>query len=1052
MSDDESDLCNDFNFQNATTISAKGPNTNITNLSFRPYRHAMSSTMFGRQRYAESSYDQRSMYYRRETSPMSVHSARDERPRNFQRYYSGMSSHRSVYNGRSGSPMSMRSIDSSASVSAADIAFAFKNVDFNKYQLRIIKDAYQKFIKQKVRRRIERRRNMRLFLKGKRRGSGYDSGEQGSSSSISSDDHRSVVTSYKENMSSNRLARIDFKGFKDCNMVKDCSEQFRQNSFRNKFSFGSNINQPFNISTASKQIIPTQKDRFSQRNGFLLPSQRFNQSIASSAIEENTGKPPRTQNNNMKNVKNHDSQSMNDNCPSASENEEIFSEITVREKSTYDVQSQGKRSLDSDDDIALPKNKKSRVASPVKNAANTKKAPSKPSIAACQENVEMSNSFQFAKPMLPVRKSRPKVQEKLIAKSHSTPLQPLNDFVEPIPQTQNNLPSPQPAKVQEKPNENVAKLDQTETSQISDVSSRPSFIKRKLYTQKMDVAEKANLSYDSATNSPQSSVYSLQKEKNKARKLVTNQSCLNREVQDENNLLDLIHKIVPPDQINITNQTTLNQTRMTDVNTVSKKDNDEKWDVTSVISMCNDDDVSDTFTDEEIFKADDRPDGQKNKNTNIKAEEKNTDKQVNSDRVIKECKIVLEKVQENNTLQKHVVTKNFNHMHNNVSKPIMKSAAQKFWDLDTDSEAECQTTFQPSNQFSNLKTAIATFNTTKQDCISSKGHNKNEISKKSQNVPEIQEHVNMTSMNNTVMSNPIDNMRKFNVSVRSHRTCKKKKSTHNITLTNEINSNLDYLRMFSREKKDSKTVEEKIENVDPKHKTPKKSSTHAPKPKLNKQTSKEKPATQNKKSPKENNKTANKDKKVTTEPNSTKDSKLKSKSETDKTSSSDKNKKLKQVESAPNIKATPKVSPKKKPKSKNDQQKNKNTESQSTKSNLSKTIETKLNTTVRNTRPIRSCRTPSQNRSIELSKSSLLNNTSIDGNKTLRSRVINLSSSIDNSIKIQPKNKRKNNTKNNSEMDRRQSDISFSLRSEKQIPASKKNLTRNRAEFFKGKT
>uniref|UniRef100_A0A2A4JNP1 Uncharacterized protein n=1 Tax=Heliothis virescens TaxID=7102 RepID=A0A2A4JNP1_HELVI len=859
---------------------------------------------------------------------MSIRSACDERPRNFQQYYPGMSSQRSVFNGRSGSPMSMRSIDSSASVSAADIAFAFKNVKFNKYDLKVIKDAYHKLMKQRVRKRIERRRNMRLFLKGSRQGSGDDSGEQGSNSSVSSDDCRSVKTSYKENMSSSRSARIDFKSFKDSNMVKDCSENFRQNSFRNKFSVGSNIN-PFNSTLASKQTnpIPTQKDRFRNRSGFLLPSQRFNQSVASSAIMENTEKPPKVAGKNMNSVKNHYSQN-NNNGPSASEDEEIFSEMTVREKSTYNVESHGKRSLDSEDDTSLPERKRTRIISPIKNAPNTKKAPTKPSIAPCQKGIEMSNSFEFAKPMLPVWKSRPKVQEKLIAKSHTTSLQPLNDFVEPVAQTQNNLQSTQPSKVQEKPSENVPQLDQSETSQISDISSRPSFIKRKLFTQKMDVAEKANLSND-GTNSPQASVYALQKEKNKARKLVTNQSCLNREVQDENNLLDLIHKIVPPDRINLTNQTTMNQTKLTDVNSKSKQDHEDKWDVTSVISMCNDEDVSDTFTDEEIFKPDYTKEAEKNKNTNNKVKEKNKEKGVNS-AAARDCKIVLEKIQYNNTLQKQVVNQNFNLTHNNVTKPNMTSSVKTFWDTDFESDAECQAALPRNNQISNYKNAIATFNNTKQDFITSKACEKNDIFKKTQNVPEVPKHLNNTSMNNTVMNNTMNSMCKFNVStlsVRSHRTSKKKKCWNETTLTNEIKSNLDYLSKFSSDKKkESKTVEKKIEKVDPKPKSQSKSSSETPKPKSNKQndkqTSKGKSATQSKKSPKEKSTTANKDKKVTpnkstskkleskaktTKSNSANSSKLKSKSETQKPSSPDKTKEVKKVEST-KVKTNPKPS------------------------------------------------------------------------------------------------------------------------------------------------
>lgn len=100
-------------------ISAKGPginSANITNLSFR--NNVLTSTMhmprnFERQRFGEPSFDQRSMYYRRETSPASMYSGSDARSRaNFhQSYYGGGTySQRSMHYGRGGSPMSMRSI------------------------------------------------------------------------------------------------------------------------------------------------------------------------------------------------------------------------------------------------------------------------------------------------------------------------------------------------------------------------------------------------------------------------------------------------------------------------------------------------------------------------------------------------------------------------------------------------------------------------------------------------------------------------------------------------------------------------------------------------------------------------------------------------------------------------------------------------------------------------------------------------------------------------------------------------------------------------------
>ena len=331
--------------------------------------------------------------------------------------------------------------------------------------------------------------------------------------------------------------------------------------------------------------------------------------------------------------------------------------MTVRETS--------KRTLDSEDESSLPVSKRSRITSPARSAAHNRKSPSKlKNINPPKNRVELSDGFQFAKPSLPARKSKPKVQEQLIAKSAL----PLTEFLEAVPnKIKDTVQVPQPSNLQEKSTENASQLDQSETTQISDVSSRPSFIKRKLFTQKLDVAEKANLSTD-AINSPHSSVYTLQKEKNKARKLVTNQSCLNRDVEDNSNLLDLIHKIVPRDRMNVTNQTTINLTNC-EGNVNNKKDKDSKWDVTSVISMCNEDDVSDTYTDEEIFEADNtiKPVA-KNKDVNTKA--KPIDKVVTKTLIpqAQDCKVMLKKMESNNTLQKQVVNQNINLTHNSEYK------------------------------------------------------------------------------------------------------------------------------------------------------------------------------------------------------------------------------------------------------------------------------------------------------------------------------------------------------------------------------------------------
>ncbi|CAH2042462.1 unnamed protein product, partial [Iphiclides podalirius] len=140
MTDSEDELIpnNVHSYRNeGPTIHAKGPNfTNVSSFSCR--NNFSISTMHILPRNFERrdmNYDQRSLYYKRDTSPMSVRSVQSLRPRNFPHPYNrgGFAYQRSVFNGRS-SPTSMRSIDTTTSISARDIALAFKNENFNKLQ------------------------------------------------------------------------------------------------------------------------------------------------------------------------------------------------------------------------------------------------------------------------------------------------------------------------------------------------------------------------------------------------------------------------------------------------------------------------------------------------------------------------------------------------------------------------------------------------------------------------------------------------------------------------------------------------------------------------------------------------------------------------------------------------------------------------------------------------------------------------------------------------------------------------------------------------------
>ncbi|KAJ8738034.1 hypothetical protein PYW08_000629 [Mythimna loreyi] len=94
--------------------------------------------------------------------------------------------------------------------------------------------------------------------------------------------------------------------------------------------------------------------------------------------------------------------------------------ITVRQKSTFNIEKQSKRSFDSDNEPSHQSYcKRTKLMSPVKN----KRALLKENPIPANNNVDLSNRYQFANPSLPVRKSNHQEQEKVIAKS----LQPITD-------------------------------------------------------------------------------------------------------------------------------------------------------------------------------------------------------------------------------------------------------------------------------------------------------------------------------------------------------------------------------------------------------------------------------------------------------------------------------------------------------------------------------------------------------------------------------------------------------------------------------------------------
>ncbi|CAH4030582.1 uncharacterized protein LOC123713617 [Pieris brassicae] len=252
----------------------------------------------------------------------------------------------------------------------------------------------------------------------------------------------------------------------------------------------------------------------------------------------------------------------------------------------------------------------------------------------------------FKKPLVPKLKDNSNAKEILISKA--------------VP----------PSKLFNNINEDIQ--NESEESKLAEVSMKSSFSKRKLFTQKVDFLNSKALS-DTAGASPQTKVDN--KERNKTRKLVTTQSCLNRNVSDEeDNVLDLIHKIVPAEQIYATSSKT---------NTVP----DDKYDS----------DVSGTFTDETL-------NGTVFEQTNIDMD-KNT-KLVSSSKA-KHCRVTRQNVLPQNSGSSKTVFQRSNYM-------------KTFWETDIESEMESENIpiwkiSRPTRNKDNLKdVTLSTLNTTHQ--------------------------------------------------------------------------------------------------------------------------------------------------------------------------------------------------------------------------------------------------------------------------------------------------------------------------------------------------
>lgn len=580
-------------------------------------------------------------------------------------------------------------------------------------------------MKHRVRNRIAKRRNLRTFLKGCRRVSGGESGDQASNSSISSDDHRSVrscrTATFNDNAthSSSRISLMNLrKSMKESKMHRDCTEDLRQNRFRNMLSVPPRSMQEHLQPSLDNTSLMSK----SAKHGFPLPSQRFNankfvallsvpEQVASLQVDNQltNGIQKGYRNDFNKNHAKEPSQKP------ISEQDEIFSEISTMQKN-HVTKSKRKRILE-EDNITISNRKKSKLSTPVKNVVkdNTLKPKQTFSISNNQGN---QSDFVFPKPQQPVKKptsvknlnvksqqvssgqfkslkgcgtipsktqtpqiivSSPKQQEIVIAKSQ-TPVKEIISQIQTSKETVYQSPEKlisklsQPLDLEQQrnlPQNNYEKEHEMTHSNI-DVSMRPSFIKRKLFTQKVDETENSGSSESLQTQSPQSNIYSkIQKEKNKARKFVT-QSCLSRDLGDNSNWLDLIHKIVPPDLINLTTATNKSEMQMNKSKVQmnkSKSGNSNKWDITAIVTSNKNEELSDTYTDDEIFKTEEtKQDHAKNKlndvEKNYKKENVNRNQTANNKTsstlktVDKQCKPNTKVVIDNNTNYNKVLLKN----------------------------------------------------------------------------------------------------------------------------------------------------------------------------------------------------------------------------------------------------------------------------------------------------------------------------------------------------------------------------------------------------------
>ncbi|XP_045784621.1 uncharacterized protein LOC123880518 [Maniola jurtina] len=424
-------------------------------------------------------------------------------------------------------------------------------------------------------------------------------------------------------------------------------------------------------SESQSASVVTLKDRLAKDASLLLPIQMFNMSNVNPTYETSYK---------VKSKMAPQKESASNNRIEESDigSEEILPPSTSRGNLTNSNTLQEKRALETENPESITKK---LTASSVKQnkSASTERMK--------LITINTKKDFNFKKRLLPVRKGtlmRDNEPEILIAKSPQ-PLvgnaEPLSNLLKEIPQIvitedksdTNNTKQPPPT------NDNTV-ADTMYNS--TNVSIKPSFRKRKLFTQTLDIVEN-NVSDDSSgVNSPQTKTLRTCREKNKVRKF-TSQSCLSRDVT-ENNFMDMLRRFLPPDQKK--NQT-LSNTNVTNKKEASKcsQMKDKKCDVNLAIALTDMHDGSETFTDEEIFNALEKDKTkQHNKDTNKGPDLADVPKQ-NQKAPASICKATLQKTKETPNVIGDYTELNEKQY---PKKRTVKSLVKSFWESEFESDKE----------------------------------------------------------------------------------------------------------------------------------------------------------------------------------------------------------------------------------------------------------------------------------------------------------------------------------------------------------------------------